>query len=400
MDTRSEMISFSQSAQVGMGRSLRYLMIVVALFVALLPAPLCLLEWAAWRLSATIPLSTIANEQQNDKGLLWLGGFKDYAPYKIERIKLVQPEVLLVGSSRCENAREQMFRPYRVYNACLTVWSLDQMADFIDRATSVARPRLVIVALDYFLFEDQQAAAWRVERTMDYRQGLASHRRKLHDVLEFAAGTNWTPDSVVAAATHDQIEAIDHNRLIGPDAIRARFGFRADGSLLVPPAYRALRTSRLAMGATFVTASFRGGTHLSERQFAQIERLSRLANERGFTVVAIQYPILKAATDFMDTSQSYWSYAGLWRELRSETTADRLADLGIRFFDMSRDPSNADSSNFVDPAHPSERGMLRTFISLLDQKHFQDLLPLIDKAALEDDLQKNLKSSELFDLYH
>jgi hypothetical protein len=102
----------------------------------------------------------------------------------------------------------------------------------------------------------------------------------------------------------------------------------------------------------------------------------------------------------MDTDKSYWQYAGLWRELRSEATAQRFASLGIRFFDMSRAPLNADPNNFFDPAHPTERGVLRTIIDLLDQKDFRELFPQIDKSVLEDDLQKNLKSGERFDLYH
>jgi hypothetical protein len=117
-------------------------------------------------------------------------------------------------------------------------------------------------------------------------------------------------------------------------------------------------------------------------------------------VVAIQYPLLKSATDFMDTDQAYWPSAGLWRELRSESTAKRFTSLGIKFFDMSRDPLAADPGNFFDPAHPSERGMLRTIISLLDHNDFKDLFPLIDKGALEGDLRKTLSTSDVFDLYH
>ena len=358
------------------------------------------IEWAAWRLGATVPLSTVAREQQGPDKALWLGAFKDYAPYKLERIKLVRPEVLVVGSSRCGQVRAQMFRPYKTYNACLTAWPLEHVADFIDRATRVAKPRVVIVALDYFLFGDSLAEAWRKERTMDFRQGLNSHRRKLHDVIDYANRTHWNLDEFMASMAQDQFEPIDHNRLLGTEATRGQFGFRSDGSIFVAPVYRRIAAEQLAKGVENVTGSFPGAPHLSERQFNQIERLSQLASERGFTVVGVQFPILKVATDFMDTNQSYWQYSGLWRELRSEATAERFARLGIRFFDMSRDPLNADPGNFFDPAHPTERGVLRTILDLLDRKDFRDLFPHIDKAALEDDLQKNLQSGELFDLYH
>jgi hypothetical protein len=401
MDARSEVVSSSAPLQAGMSPRLRaYLTVVGLLFVIMAVPVVSFIEWAGWRLGATVPLSAIAREQQGPDKALWLGSFKDYAPYKLERIKLVQPEVLSVGSSRCGQIRAEMFRPYKTYNACLTAWPLEHVVDFIDRATRVARPRVVVVALDYFLFGDFLAEAWRKERTMDFRQGLDAHRRKLHDVIDFARRTHWNLDEFLASMERDQFEPIDHNRLLGTEATRGQFGFRSDGSIFVAPAYRRIAGEQLARGVENVTGAFPGGQHLSNRQFGYIEQLSRLAGDRGFTVVAVQFPIFKPAADFMDTSQSYWPYAGLWRELRSEETAERFARLGIRFFDMSRDPLNADPDNFFDPAHPTERGMLRTITDLLDRKDFRDVFPQIDKAGLEDDLQKNLKSGERFDLYH
>ncbi|HZV03780.1 MAG TPA: hypothetical protein VE999_01705 [Gemmataceae bacterium] len=401
MDATSEVVSSLQPLQAGMVQPLRRYLTIVGVIFAVLAVPLVsFIEWAGWRFGATISLSTIAGEQEDRQNALWLGAFKDYAPYKLERIKLVQPEVLLVGSSRCGQARAQMFRPYKTYNGCLTAWPLEHVVDFIDRTTRVSRPRVVIVALDYFLFGDALAEAWRRERTMDYRQGLDSHRRKLHDVIDFAYRTHWNLHEFLASMERDQFEPIDHNRLLGTEATRGQFGFRGDGSILVAPVYRRIADEQLAEGVENVTGAFPGAPHLSERQFGYVEKLSQLARERHFTMVAIQFPILKAATDFMDTDKSYWQYAGLWRELRSEATAQRFASLGIRFFDMSRAPLNADPNNFFDPAHPTERGVLRTIIDLLDQKDFRELFPQIDKSVLEDDLQKNLKSGERFDLYH
>jgi hypothetical protein len=382
----------------GAGSIWRYLAIIAVLFVPLFMPLLAGLEWAGWRLGATVPLSTIAQEQQTNHKLLWLGAFKDYAPYKLERIKLVQPEVLLVGSSRCGQARAEVFRPYKTYNACLTAWPLDHVTDFIDRATRESKPRVVIVALDYFLFGDRLAQVWRKERTMDYYQGIDSHRRKLHDVADFAIRSDWNYDVIKAAFMAPQFEPIDNSRLTGTEAIRGRFGFRDDGSMYVFSGYRQLSAETLAHGAEYVTSSFPGAAHLSQRQFEQIDRLSDLAKERNFTVVAIQFPFLKSATDFLDTDQAYWSYSGLWRELRSEAIAKRFADLGIRFFDESRDPSNVDPTNFFDPAHPSERGILRTIISLMDRKDFSELFPRIDKQTLEGDLK--LSPGQQFDLYH
>ena len=376
----------------------RYLAFVLTLAAVIFTPVFVGIEWAGRRLGATVPLSAIALEQQENHKLLWLGNFKDYAPYKLERLKLVQPEILLVGSSRCGQAREQVFRPYKTYNACLTAWPLDHVVDFIDRATRESKPRVVIVALDYFLFSDWMAGAWRKQRRMDYVQGIDSHRRKLHDVFDFAMRTSWNFDAIKTALTQAQFEPLDNNRLIGTEAIRGRFGFRDDGSILISSGYRQTSAETLAHAVQYMTSSFAGASHLSEAEFEQVARLSQLAKARGFTVVAIQFPIFKSATDFFDTDEAYRPSAGLWLELRSDATAKRFADLGVRFFDMSRDPAAADPSSFFDPAHPSERGILRTIISLMDRKEFRELLPRLDKQRLEADL--TLSPGQQFDLYH
>ncbi|CCD99861.1 conserved exported hypothetical protein [Bradyrhizobium sp. STM 3809] len=376
----------------------RYVAIIVVLFAAAFVPVLAALEWVGWGLGATVPLSRIAAEQSRDDRLVWLGAFKDYAPFKLERIKLVQPEVLLVGSSRCGQARAPMFRPYVAYNACLTAWPLTHVVDFVDRATTAAKPRVVIVALDYFLFGDFLADAWRKERTMDFSQGIDSHRRKLHDVADFAVRTGGDAAAVVAAATTPQVEPIDHNRLIGTEAIRGKFGFRNDGSVMVAPPYRAIAAETLSRGAQYVTSSFPGAPHLSERQFGEIERLAQLSRERGFKVVAVQYPFVESAAAFLDTDEAYRPYSGLWRELRSRETTERLAKLGISFYDMSRTPISQDDQNFFDPAHPSERGMLKTYLALLDRPEFGMLFPKIDRDALAADLDR--AKEEQFDLYH
>ena len=400
MDARSEEVSLSQLLQTVKNPNIRrYLIIVGTLFFALAAPLVSFIEWAGWRLGATVPLSTLAREQEGSEKVLWLGAFKDYGSYKLERVKLAQPDVLLVGSSRCGQVRAQMFRPYKTFNACLTAWPLDHAVDFIDRATREAKPRVVIVALDYFLFGDSLAETWRKERTMDFGQGLEAHRRKLNDVIDYANRAHWNVVELLGSS-QARFEPIDHNRLLGVEATRGQFGFRSDGSILVAPSYRLTSAAQLANGRTFMRDAFVGAEHLSERQFQQLVLLSQLAIARRFSVVAIQYPILKSSTDFLDNDQSNWKFAGEWRELRSEATAEKFADLGIKFFDMSRDPLNKDPINFIDPVHPTERGTLFTMISLLEHQKFRELLPEIDKSALEDDARKSLRTGEKFDLYH
>jgi hypothetical protein len=362
-------------------------------------------EWVAWRLGATVPLSELAVRQQIDPNLLWLGAFRDYAPFKLERIKLIQPEVLLVGNSRCSHVRAHMFRPYNTYNACLTAWTLHQIVEFVDRATVIASPKVVIIALDYFLFTDTIAQAWEKERSMDYEQGIRSHKRKLRDTFDYVARLNWKDptgalNEVVAPLFKQPHEPFDGKTLIGTEAIRGNFGFRNDGSILLSPAYRQSSDANNALGARYFIPSFPGGQHLSENQLSYLKRLSEIARERGFILVAIQYPILKAVSDFLDTDAAYYPYAGIWREFQSEPIHRFFANLGILFFDLSRDPVASDSRNFIDPAHPGESGMLGAIIGLTNRRAFSELFPLINVELLRSDLARATARGTFLDVYH
>ena len=53
------------------------IMAIVGVLFVITAAPLAgFIEWAAWRLGATVPLSTFAREQQGPDKALWLGAFK------------------------------------------------------------------------------------------------------------------------------------------------------------------------------------------------------------------------------------------------------------------------------------------------------------------------------------
>src|SRR3569833_2655464 len=172
---------------------------------------------------------------------------------------------------------------------------------------------------------------------MDYRQGIDSYKRKLHDVFVFAMCLNWNLDAIKTAVLLPQLEPIDNDRLVGTEAIRGQFGFRDDGSVSVYSGYRNTSAETLAHGAEYVTGSFPGAPHISEIQFGWLKRLSRLAKDRGFSVVAVQFPILNSATDFLDTNHSYWPYSVLWRERGGGGAAGRGAGRGGRGDGRGRD---------------------------------------------------------------
>jgi len=97
--------------------------------------------------------------------------------------------------------------------------------------------------------------------------------------------------------------------------------------------------------------------------------------------------------------QKYRQSSGVWREFQSDEMQGRFEKLGIAFFDLSRDPVTTEYRNFIDAAHPSERGMLVSLISLSKNAKFLSILPELDTRGLENDLARADGSNDAFTIY-
>jgi len=54
----------------------------------------------------------------------------------------------------------------------LTAWTLKQVIEMVDRITSVSKPRVIIIGIDYSMLIDQLAATLNAERTMQFENGV------------------------------------------------------------------------------------------------------------------------------------------------------------------------------------------------------------------------------------
>ena len=361
-------------------------------------------EWAGFRTGVGLTPIQVADAQEADKSILWFGPLKDWAAYKLARIKDRQPEIVIIGHSRCNQFRSAMFLPYQMYNACLSAWTPQQIYQMIDKTTRISHPRLIIFALDYFMFSDDYVRGYTAHAKMDYSTGV---RRHSHQVLTFLKNLS-DPQLVMAALAapepdvyHDPDTAASvQSVLVGYEALRAKAGYRFDGSFLYPSGERqqAPEVNKDAPG--YVGRSFPGGPTMSPDQVVWLRRIAALGKERGVTLVALQLPFFAPAVRFLDSDPQYHPYAGVWREFESDATRQMLKDLGIAFFDTMHDPVTEDERNFVDPAHPNEGGDLAILLHLLAQEPpFRALLPRIDVASLRQQLDGARANGSLFSIY-
>ncbi|WP_316232781.1 hydrolase [Bradyrhizobium sp. SZCCHNPS2010] len=275
------------------------------------------------------------------------------AAFKLARIGQARPDVICIGTSRPGTFRDWMFKPYRFYNASFTAWTTSQLLDVFERSTREVRPRVVILAIDYFLFTDTWDKANGTERTMIYeplRYVLFKFRYLSHSLPSLAPFQD------------------DHRQ----------DGFRRDGSYAYPAGFIEVARKQF-QSAEYFLKSTPGAAHMSERQMAPIVQLASLAQQRGIKLIAIQLPYIRSAVDYLDYEESYRPWSGVWREFESEQTAAWLRGLGITFFDMAHSSVGTDPLNFIDAYHPSDDGMVKLLDQLLNEKEFRAQFPDMNK---------------------
>jgi hypothetical protein len=389
-------------AATPLGPHARYLAITFFVVMAFGTCLVASISWLGGTSKALASLAVIAAEQSSSPKSIWLGEIEDVAPYKIERAALTQPEIVVIGHSRCGQVRAEMFAPYKMYNACTSAWTFNQLIEEIDRLTTVAHPRVIMITLDYFMFTDAWADGYEKSRAGNYAQGLSAYLRRLRDLAKYTYDISARrPVNSLYEIDRNLLqirrENVDNSKILGVHALRSEHGYRADGSTLYGPAYRSIIDQMNAQGAIFFMKSFPGAQDMSQRQINDLRKLAQLIHERGATFVGVQLPIARAAIDYLDTNED-WS--GVWREFESEAAATMFRDMGITFFDLSRAAINNQPSHFIDPAHPNEGGIVAALLEIVDRSEFRRLFPLVDKGALSDTYQRAVQGKNLIDIYH
>ncbi len=360
-----------------------------------------LVIWVGMATGAMMSAQSWARAQSRDPHLVVLPPYiKYWAPLKLARIAETQPEVIFIGTSRCQEFRSAMLRPYPAYNACLSAWTLRQNMELLRRVFAVSHPKIVILALDYFLFTDVWEDGYQVERAADYDPGYHQILHGIHDTLSaFWLHPREMFDIAPRAVLGPQYEPQDHDRLLGVDAIRGGFGFRSDGSFLFSRG-RFAQAATDAQNLSLFNQAFPGGPAVSPAQFEKLRDLATLVQQNGATLVGIQLPFFKNATEFLDQTADQPGYGGVWKEFESAEFRQKLAAIGIPFFDLARDPVSQDYRYFIDPAHPGEAAILCSLSHLLDNKDFVALFPKLDGDAMRRTCASSVEQGNYFSVYH
>jgi len=337
-------------------KSMRNYLVALSLTFALLTAPTAI--FAAW-LGVWFSPTILADLQANrPNGAALPFDLRYNAAFKLRRVAAIEPEIIVIGSSRAGGFTREAFAPSRFYNLAFTAWSVRQTAEELDRAMQASSPRVAIITLDYFMLGDQWEDAMGDRgqihgEPLRYFKASASH----------LARTIWQKPWILTDVLRSPF--------IGTQALISREGFQADGAYRFSAAH--IEGAKSLLNANNLVSSFPGGVAMSARQKQALEQLASLTAARHVTLVAIQLPILKDGVDFLDHDEQYHPYAGLWRDFETGATRAWLAQIGVHFFDLGRSQIGQDPANFVDAVHLSPAGMRLVMDELNAEPDFRRL---------------------------
>jgi hypothetical protein len=322
-------------------------------------------ERVAWRTGETVDPDTIARWQSQKPGRMWRGGDgRSYLTYKVARIKLLKPEVVMLGQSRANSFAANDVRPYPFYNAGLTAWTFNQYLRFLELINSDGyEPRVLFFNLDYWMFSRNFDQYWSTR----FYEHPPTHAESVRFVLQ-----EWQKNPIYLLR---RLSAASD--LQGIYALLNGDGFKEDGSLTFSGGLSAdpkrLDNDGIVVGQVPVQV----GNGFDEGEVASFERFVAYAHSKNIVLIGIQVPFYKKVLDGLNSSPN----AGIWREFRSEARRRYFASKGVMFFDFADMPEYRDKAqHFIDSIHPDPKVFHDMLRRILADPQVKAVLP---KAELD-----------------
>ncbi len=372
--------------------SLRLLLRRAAIFAAPLVLVLVAMEgYLAWS-GETADIDEVLERQQADPALIYLPMSSDRNfMYKLRRVQTRPPEVLVLGSSRVNQWRQEMYAPYSFYNAGSCAYTFRQFQRFLDALENDQLPRVLIIPVDFFMFHDRWDDEFRSlslaeDLSWSPRERVALYQRFLQSLIE-------KPTRLFA----EKLDPRTGNHALGMTAMTRGKGFRADGSIQY--AQELLEREPVRSDKRTMERIRRGlrqylrADQMDAGQTRRFQALARCCQHRGVALVAITPPYLPQVIDALEESPQH----GIWREFHSPQMAQAIRDAGALYFDFHKiEYTQAPTTGFTDGCHTGELVHIHMLRSMLTDATFRALLPKLKKVRLEADIAQ---ASTRLDVY-
>ncbi|MEY3176161.1 MAG: hypothetical protein RLZZ436_4075 [Planctomycetota bacterium] len=310
----------------------------------------------------------LESQIRSGRGLIGFAWNEQNYPYMKYAGLNLQPrrELLALGSSRVLQFRQEMFRQ-SFWNAGYTIQAADDFREFLRLVPEDRRPRLLLVALDQWMFNSDWIAAagpgssgsWTQNPSVNVQQGL----RLLPDVISDTLRGRISPAALLAERS---------DLPFGLNAWQNGKGFRADGSFdygrqlkqrlngdpRCPDFEFAASLRRVQQGRE----RFRYGDAPDKAALQEIAAFLQECSQQKIHVVAFLPPFADVVAEGMRTSGRHDYFRQLPEALRSV-----FAQTGHELHDFSSmSACGSTDAEAIDGFHAGETATLRMLIRMLE----------------------------------
>jgi hypothetical protein len=339
------------------------------------------------RTGELLPVSLIARLQTFNRPFIYLPQFSDHTyQLKIDAIRLLRPDVLVMGASRANQWRSAMFKPQTFYNAANCLYTQYDYRRMLEELGDYA-PRVIIFSVDFYTFNN----AWDPTFASVSYGDLGGLRSA--ETATIGLGLLKTAKSNLLELLPNPREPLLREPAYGMPALglmaaRSGTGSRIDGSYQYGARIRgeagvSLQSAieRIAVGRK----PFQPGRQIDEEQRREFERFVDLARKKGIALIGVTSPFAPPLVEALDHSPQH----GIWKQFQSPEFADWIRRQGVTYFNFTHLQSFAGKvDEFVDPFHPSEPAHIRMLLAMLHEPAFRTRFPNLDTQSLEARLEK------------
>ena len=343
-----------------------------------------LAEWISWQAGDWLSMPQAAALQTAHPDTVWYKfRTSKFARFKLERVAIDRPDILIFGQSRTQAFRSAMFRPYTEYNLSSTCYLMSGFTDLLRHLPAGYKPKVIIMACDFWLFSPVYSATQiQAHAGQNFAPSGMDKLEDLHDVL-------------VKLPENPSLLLIGFYQphpypTLGLGAYLEKGGFRKDGSTKFdePPKDD---PARFLPPDESVTC----GDRMGASEMKDFEEFVTEAHARGIALVCVQLPFYSAETEYVNNPGF-----GELRDFNDHVRNGYFDRLNVFFFNFMNLPGYSGKPEyFQDEVHPKEGATLAVLSAMASDSRFLQLLPNLDVAAIHEKLASDRRSQNHNDLY-
>ena len=332
-----------------------------------------LAEWISWQAGDWLSLSQAAALQTKKPDLIWYKErVQNFARFKMARVAIDRPDILILGQCRTQFFRSAMFRPYSAYNMSTTCYMIPAFTDLLRHLPAGYNPKVIIFTCDFWYFSRTYSASMG-----NYFQNFTtSWSDKLDDLRDILVQLPKRPSILLMGLNKPH-----GYPTLGLDAYLSSGGFRKDGSTQ----WGSQGNNQDSLTSDPVANL--GGSCMGSTEMDQFKEFVSEARARGITLVGVQLPVYSDELKYMDEHRT--DFADL-PDFNDHVKSGYFEKLGVLFFDYLQFPGYSDNPHFfLDVLHPNESLSLPVLSAMASDPRFLAVLPKLDAAQLKENLAQD-----------